>query len=117
MEKRVKADAKIHIHFSMIKNDENELNREIQKVKKIIEELNQEERQLENNLDYFSNTSSDNPLLVDVTSRLDKLKSQVEKHNEQLVNLRKIKREIDANNAPLKEETEENPEEGNGTER
>ncbi|MDA9596935.1 DUF349 domain-containing protein [Flavobacteriaceae bacterium] len=117
MEKRVKADAKIHIHFSMIKNDENELNREIQKVKKIIEELNQEERQLENNLDYFSNTSSDNPLLVDVTSRLEKLKSQVEKHNEQLVNLRKIKREIDANNAPLKEETEENPEEGNGTER
>lgn len=115
MEKRVKADAKIHIHFSMIKDDKNELHREIQNVKKIIEELNQEERQLENNLDYFSNTSSDNPLFVDVTSRLDKLKSQVEKHNEQLVSLRKIKREMEAKNVPPEEGTDENPEEGNGT--
>jgi uncharacterized coiled-coil DUF342 family protein len=99
----------------MIKDDENELYREIQNVKKTIENLNGEARQLENNLDYFSNTSSDNPLFVDVTSRLDKLKSEIDKHKEQLVGLRKIKREMEDKNVPPEEGTDENPEEGNGT--
>ena len=103
------------MRFSMIKDDENELYREIQNVKKTIEDLNGEARQLENNLDYFSNTSSDNPLFVDVTSRLDKLKSQIDKHKEQLVGLRKIKREMEDKNVPPEEGPDENPEEGNGT--
>ena len=115
MEQSVQAEAKNHMRFSMIKDDENELNGEIQNVKKTIEDLNGEARQLENNLDYFSNTSSDNPLFVDVTSRLDKLKSQIDKHKEQLVGLRKIKREMEDKNVPPEEGTDENPEEGNGT--
>jgi uncharacterized coiled-coil DUF342 family protein len=115
MEQSVQAEAKNHMRFSMIKDDENELYREIQNVKKTIEDLNGEARQLENNLDYFSNTSSDNPLFVDVTSRLDKLKSEIDKHKEQLVGLRKIKREMEDKNVPPEEGTDENPEEGNGT--
>ena len=104
MEESVKAEGKNHIRFSIIKDDENGLSREIQNIKRIIEEFNSEARQLENNLEYFSNSSTDNPLLMDVTSKLDRLKSEIEKYKEQLVGLRKLKREAAARNAPEQEE-------------
>lgn len=105
MEKSLKAEAVNHIRFSIIKDDENELSREIQNIKRVIEEFNSEARQLENNLDYFSNSSTDNPLLTEVTSKLDRLKSEIEKHKEKLIGLRKLKREMSAKNAPVEEET------------
>lgn len=105
MEKSLKAEAVNHIRFSIIKDDENELSREIQNIKRVIEEFNSEARQLENNLDYFSNSSTDNPLLTEVTSKLDRLKSEIEKHKEKLIGLRKLKREMSARNAPVEEET------------
>jgi FtsZ-binding cell division protein ZapB len=103
MEKSVKAEAKNYIHFSIIKDDENGLSREIQNIKRIIEELNSEARQLENNLEYFSNSSADNPLLMDVTSKLDRLKSEIEKYEEQLIGIRKLKREAANKNLPDQE--------------
>ena len=105
MEKSLKAEAVNHIRFSIIKDDENELSREIQNIKRVIEEFNLEARQLENNLDYFSNSSTENPLLTEVTSKLDRLKSEIEKHKEKLIGLRKLKREMSARNAPVEEET------------
>ena len=105
MEKSLKSEAKNHIRFSIIKNDENELSREIQNIKRVIEEFNSEARQLENNLDYFSNSSTDNPLFTDVTSKLDRLNSEIEKHKKQLVGLRKLKREMTARNTSVEEET------------
>ena len=105
MEKSLKAEAVNHIRFSIIKDDENELSREIQNIKRVIEEFNSEARQLENNLDYFSNSSTDNPLLTEVTSKLDRLKSEIEKHKEKLIGLKKLKREMSARNAPVEEET------------
>ena len=53
MEEDIKSDAKSHIRLSIVQNDENELSREIQKTKRVIEELNSEAIQLENNLDLF----------------------------------------------------------------
>jgi hypothetical protein len=103
MEKSVKAEAKNYIHFSIIKDDENGLSREIQNIKRIIEELNSEARQLGNNLEYFSNSSADNPLLMDVTSKLDRLKSEIKKYEEQLIGIRKLKREAANKNLPDQE--------------
>lgn len=105
MEKSVKAEAKNHIHFSLIKDDENGLSHEIQNIKKIIEEFKSEARQLENNLEYFSNSSADNPLLIDVTSKLNRLKSEIEKHKEKLIGLIKLKREAVARNTADQEES------------
>jgi len=36
---------------------------------------------------------------------LDRLKSEIEKHKEKLIGLRKLKREKSARNAPVEEET------------
>jgi hypothetical protein len=111
IEKSFKSEAKNHIRFSIIKDDENELSREIQYIKRVIEEFNSEARQLENNLDYFSNSSTENPLFIDVTSKLDRLKSEMEKQKEQLVGLRKLKRELTAKTTSADEKNVEGDEE------
>ena len=116
MEKSLKVDAINYINFSIIKDDENELSREIQNIKRVIDEFKSEARQLENNLDYFSNSSSENPLLTDVTSKLDRLKSEIEKHKEKLSGLRKLKREISAKNAQVEVENLEIEEDNGETE-
>ena len=105
MEKNLKKEAKNYIHFSIIKEDENGLSIEIQNTKRVLEDFNSEARQLENNLDYFSNSSTDNPLFIDVTSKLDKLKSKIEKHKEHLVGLKKLKREVSSRNVSVEEES------------
>ena len=76
------------------------------KTLKVVEELNSKARQLENNLDYISNSSSDNPLLTDVTSKLDQLKFEIKKYKEQLVNLRK-KKEMTAKDLSFEEQIPE----------
>ena len=116
MEKSVKNEAQNYVSFFMLKNDDNELSREIQNIKKAIEELRSETRQLENNLDYFSNTSNDNPLFQDVTSRLNDLNTEIDNHKEKLVGLRKFKREIEARDAISSEENKTQSEEENTTE-
>ena len=105
MEKNLKKEAKNYIRFSIIKEDENGLSIEIQNTKRVLEDFNSEARQLENNLDYFSNSSTDNPLFIDVTSKLDKLKSKIEKHKEHLVGLKKLKREVSLRNVSVEEES------------
>ena len=97
MNNEIKKEAKNHIQFFSIKDDENELNREIQNVNKKIDEVRSEIRQLENNMDYFSKSSNKNPLLSDLTTKLEELKSKEKNFKDDLVPLRKMKRDLDNN--------------------
>ena len=97
MNNEIKKEAKNHIQFFSIKDDENELNREIQNVNKKIDEVRSEIRQLENNMDYFSKSSNKNLLLSDVTTKLEELKSKEKNFKDDLVPLRKMKRDLDNN--------------------
>ncbi|NBS18241.1 MAG: DUF349 domain-containing protein [Flavobacteriia bacterium] len=105
-DKDFKIQAKNYLNFSTIKKDGDGLAREIQKIKKLMDERNTEARQLENNLDYFSNASTENPLFAEVSSKLDRLKSAIEKHKAELVELKKLKRTLETENNT----EEENPE-------
>jgi len=98
MDGETKQEAQNHVRITLIKEDKNELSLEIQNSKKRIDELKGEARQLENNLDYFSDKSNDNPLFLEVNSKLDQLRSEIETHQAQLVNFRKFKRELEARN-------------------
>ena len=97
MNNEIKKEAKNHIQFFSIKDDENELNREIHNVNKKIDEVRSEIRQLENNMDYFSKSSNKNSLLSDVTTKLEELKSKEKNFKDDLVPLRKMKRDLDNN--------------------
>ena len=94
-----------------MKDDENELSREIKSIKKKMDEIKSEVLQLENNMDYFSNSSNENPLLTEVSSKLNKLKSSEQQLKDELVPLRKMKRELDnsLNKIDIEEKSDENP--------
>ena len=111
MDIKVKKEAKNHIRFFFMKDDENELSREIKSIKKKMDEIKSEVLQLENNMDYFSNSSNENPLLTEVSSKLNKLKSSEQQLKDELVPLRKMKRELDnsLNKIDIEEKLDENP--------
>ena len=107
----LKKEAKNHIRFFLIKDDEKELLKEIKSIKKKMDEIKSEVLQLENNMDYFSSSSNENPLLLEVSSKLKELKSAEQHLKEELVPLRKMKRELDNsfNESDIEEKSEENP--------
>ncbi|MBB13513.1 MAG: chromosome segregation protein [Flavobacteriaceae bacterium] len=111
MDINLKKEAKNHIRFFLIKDDEKELSKEIKSIKKKMDEIKSEVLQLENNMDYFSSSSNENPLLLEVSSKLKELKSAEQHLKEELVPLRKMKRELDNsfNESDIEEKSEENP--------
>ena len=56
-----------------IKNNEKEINNEHNSLRKKIEDIRGELNQLENNLDFFSESSTKNPLLVEVNNKIKEL--------------------------------------------
>tara|TARA_S200000501_G_scaffold135675_1_gene128347 strand:- start:351 stop:2303 length:1953 start_codon:yes stop_codon:yes gene_type:complete len=110
MDMNLKKEAKNYIRFFLIKNDEKKLSNEINRVKKKMDEINSEIIQLENNMDYFSSSSNENPLLLEVSSKLEELKSAEQHLKEELIPLRKMKRELDSsfNEIDIEEKSEEN---------
>ena len=106
LEKSDREESKTYVKLLLIENNEDELNKEIQDIRRKTDEVNAEIRQLENNLEFFSNTSSENPLLKEVSSKIVDLKSRNEFWENRLISTRQIKRKF---NAKLdKEVTNEN---------
>ncbi len=72
-------------------------------IRKKIEESKSEIRQLENNLQFFSNASEDNPLVQDVIKRVNTHKESLETWMAKLKKLNIMKNSL---NKPIEEETE-----------
>ena len=53
------------------------IDKEKQSLKRRISELQDESNQFENNLEYFTNSSSDNPLFKNVSSKLTSINDQI----------------------------------------
>ena len=96
LEKSDKEESKTYIKLLLIENNEDELNQEIQNIRRKTDEINGEIRQLENNLEFFSNTSSENPLFKEVSSKIEDLKSRNEFWENRLVSTRQIIRKLKA---------------------
>ena len=96
LEKSDKEESKTYIKLLLIENNEDELNQEIQNIRRKTDEINGEIRQLENNLEFFSNTSSENPLIKEVSSKIEDLKSRNEFWENRLVSTRQIIRKLKA---------------------
>ena len=96
LEESDKEESKTYIKLLLIENNEDELNQEIQNIRRKTDEINGEIRQLENNLEFFSNTSSENPLIKEVSSKIEDLKSRNEFWENRLVSTRQIIRKLKA---------------------
>ena len=62
------------LHF--IKNDERLINDEHNSLRKKIDDISSELNQLENNLEFFSESSSNNPLLIEVNNKINELSAK-----------------------------------------
>jgi hypothetical protein len=75
-------------------------------LKRQISELQNESNQFENNLEYFTNSSSDNPLFKNVSSKLTSINDKIEVLKNKLNKITKIEKAEVAKLAPTEEELE-----------
>ncbi|NKI32854.1 DUF349 domain-containing protein [Croceivirga thetidis] len=87
--------------------DESAIRSERSYIKKKIEESKAEIRQLENNLQFFSNASEDNPLVKDVIKNINKQKDALETWQGKLKNLNILKNNIGKESAKPENHSEE----------
>ena len=101
-----KASQKFATQLSLIKNDAEALNKEHASQKKKIDEIATELIQLQNNLQFFSNSSSDNPVVVEVNNKIELLSNQKEalseKANAIKSFIRSLKKQEEAENQKKK---------------
>lgn len=71
-------------------NDTRDLDNEQNFIRKKIDEVKSEINQLENNLQFFSNVKSDNPLVKDVHKNIDRHKASLETWKSKLTKVRKM---------------------------
>lgn len=75
---------------NLTQEDEDKINREKIYLRKRIDELNQEIRQLENNIQFFNVSDPKNPLFTDVLKNIERHKSELNLLKEKLKALRSI---------------------------
>ena len=64
-------------------------------LRKKIDEITSEIRQLENNLQFFSDVASDNPMVADVHKNIDKKRTELDSYQSKMTAIRKMIREED----------------------
>ena len=79
----------LHKIQELMKNPKS-LNNEITFVRNKIEHTKSEINQFENNLQFFSNTNEDNPMIIDVKNKIYKQKNELENWTKKLSNINKM---------------------------
>ena len=73
-----KDNLSFELEIDLLKNNSNEMNRKLQFIKRKISELEDESNQFQNNLEFFSDSSSDNPLFKNVTAKINTINNKIE---------------------------------------
>ena len=107
-----KAAQKFTTQLSLIKNDAAALNKEHAEQKKKIDEISTELIQLQNNLQFFSNSSSDNPMVVEVNKKIEQLSKQKEVLSEKTNAIKSFVRNLNKQSDEGATETTEDTEAG-----
>ena len=89
-----KAVQKFNTQLALIKNDATGLNKEHSALKKKIDEINTELIQLQNNLQFFSSSSNENPVVQEVNTKIEKLSAQKEALEEKSNAIKALKRSL-----------------------
>lgn len=94
----LKGEEKVAAQFKtdllLLKDNEEGLNKEHILLKKKIDESKTELIQLENNLAFFSTTSSENPMVQDVNAKIKKLNNQIEHWGSKVKQIKTLSSEL-----------------------
>ena len=106
-----KQAARFNTDLILLKDNREGLNKEHISLNKKIEESNTELIQLQNNLAFFSSTSSENPMVQKVNSKIEKLNQKIEHWKSKLNQIKSLSRALKKQNEAavsdaLKEESQ-----------
>ena len=99
---------KFNIKILGIEKDPKKIKNEVQLLKRKIEDINSKVLQLENNIDFFSDSSSENPLIKNVLEKISDHKNESIFLDNCLSRLKSIERKIKMNLEPKKINSEDN---------
>lgn len=99
---------KFNIKILGIEKDPKKIKNEVQLLKRKIEDINSKVLQLENNIDFFSDSSNKNPLIKDVLEKVSDHKNESIFLDNCLSRLKSIERKIKKNLEPKKINSEDN---------
>ena len=94
LSKKEKTAQQFATQLSCIKHDAGELNKEHSQLKKQLDEIAQELIQLENNLQFFSSSSGDNPMLKEVNKKIEQLNQRKSAFEEKANAVKSLKRAL-----------------------
>ena len=90
IETNEKNDLIFDFELELSKDNSEEINKKIQFIKRKISDLEVESNQIQNNLEFFSNSSSDNPLFKNISSKIESINEKVEFWRHRLRKFKKV---------------------------
>ena len=95
IEKKAKKEVLNDLNLLILQSDPDRLQQELQEARTIVNSLKSELTQLENNLEFFSNSSSENPLFKNVEKQIKSCQNKISKAQEDYIHLKQVKNSQD----------------------
>lgn len=95
IEKIAKKEVLNDLNLLILQSDPDRLQQELQEARTIVNSLKSELTQLENNLEFFSNSSSENPLFKNVEKQIKSCQNKISKAQEDYIRLKQVKNSQD----------------------
>ena len=95
IEKIAKKEVLNDLNILILQSDPNRLQQELQEARTMVNSLKGELIQLENNLEFFSNSSSENPLFKNVEKQIKSCQNKISKAQEDYIRLKQVKNSQD----------------------
>ena len=85
-----KDELAFELEIELQKNNSEEISKKVQFIKRKISDLEDESNQFQNNLEFFSDSSSENPLIKNVTSKIESINERIDFWKRRLNKAQKI---------------------------
>ena len=95
IEKKAKKEVLNDLNLLILQSDPDRLQQNLQEARTIVNSLKSELTQLENNLEFFSNSSSENPLFKNVEKQIKSCQNKISKAQEDYIRLKQVKNSQD----------------------
>ena len=95
IEKMAKKEVLNDLNILILQSDPDRLQQNLQEARTIVNSLKSELTQLENNLEFFSNSSSENPLFKNVAKQVKSCQNKISEAQEDYIRLKQVKNSQD----------------------
>lgn len=91
LDKKAQKEVMFKLDSILLQNDPHKLQKELNEIKSSLSKLKTERTQLENNLEFFTHSSAENPLYKNVEKQIKSCQTKIDKAQEEYIRLKQIK--------------------------